>query len=267
MVTISIRRFSGTKDSSRGSRTQFPGTIKETWNEKFYKVTGAVTFHNNAHPLIRSRTHARWLVNYPPLMIWTTRIEFVCSGSSISSGILDWIKIYPFLRWISQDIRWLSTDIRNQLVVVGDQSSGKSSLLEGLTGLSFPVASELCTRHATQIVLRRTQEEEGSVKVSIIPGPSASDSEKHLLEGFARTLNEVEFTAEAFKTLLEEVRHLGTQNLRAHECTGCSANGSTRPKHRYGDSEQALFRCNSQDRVVWSPASPSERRGCARLVS
>ncbi|KAF2467968.1 uncharacterized protein BDR25DRAFT_180592, partial [Lindgomyces ingoldianus] len=60
-----------------------------------------------------------------------------------------------------------------QLVVVGDQSSGKSSLLEGLTGLSFPVASELCTRFATQIVLRRAPVEEAEVRITIIPGPDA----------------------------------------------------------------------------------------------
>lgn len=38
-----------------------------------------------------------------------------------------------------------------QLVVVGDQSSGKSSVLESLTGFSFPRAAGLCTRYATQI--------------------------------------------------------------------------------------------------------------------
>ena len=36
-----------------------------------------------------------------------------------------------------------------QLVVVGDQSSGKSSVLEGLTKLPFPRDSGLCTRFAT----------------------------------------------------------------------------------------------------------------------
>lgn len=36
-----------------------------------------------------------------------------------------------------------------QLVVVGHQSSGKSSVLEGLTGLPFPRDSGLCTRFAT----------------------------------------------------------------------------------------------------------------------
>lgn len=42
-----------------------------------------------------------------------------------------------------------------QLVVVGDQSSGKSSVLEGLTKLKFPRNSGLCTRFATQIIFRR----------------------------------------------------------------------------------------------------------------
>lgn len=42
-----------------------------------------------------------------------------------------------------------------QLVVVGDQSSGKSSVLEALTKLSFPRDSGLCTRFATQIILQR----------------------------------------------------------------------------------------------------------------
>ncbi|KAH8841775.1 Dynamin- protein 4C [Pyricularia oryzae] len=36
-----------------------------------------------------------------------------------------------------------------QLVVVGDQSSGKSSVLESITGFAFPRAAELCTRYAT----------------------------------------------------------------------------------------------------------------------
>lgn len=60
-----------------------------------------------------------------------------------------------------------------KLVVVGDQSSGKSSLLEAITGLSFPIASDLRTRHATQIVLRRSKLDEGGAKISIIPGHAA----------------------------------------------------------------------------------------------
>ncbi|PGG96548.1 hypothetical protein GX51_07781 [Blastomyces parvus] len=55
-----------------------------------------------------------------------------------------------------------------QLVVVGDQSSGKSSVLEGLTKLPFPRDSGLCTRFASQITFRRAEEK--IITVSIIPG-------------------------------------------------------------------------------------------------
>ena len=43
-----------------------------------------------------------------------------------------------------------------QLVVSGDQSTGKSSVLEGLTGLPFPRQDGLCTRFPTEIILEHT---------------------------------------------------------------------------------------------------------------
>jgi hypothetical protein len=42
-----------------------------------------------------------------------------------------------------------------QLVVCGDQSSGKSSVLEAITEIPFPRKENLCTRFATKIILRR----------------------------------------------------------------------------------------------------------------
>ncbi|KAF2175096.1 hypothetical protein K469DRAFT_471643, partial [Zopfia rhizophila CBS 207.26] len=59
-----------------------------------------------------------------------------------------------------------------QLVVVGDQSSGKSSVLEGLTRLPFPRDSGLCTKFATQITFRRAASH--SIKVSILPDPNST---------------------------------------------------------------------------------------------
>lgn len=44
----------------------------------------------------------------------------------------------------------------SQLVVVGDQPSGKSSVLAGLTRLPFPCDGGLCTRFATQVVFRQS---------------------------------------------------------------------------------------------------------------
>ncbi|KAH8199941.1 hypothetical protein TruAng_005880 [Truncatella angustata] len=43
-----------------------------------------------------------------------------------------------------------------QLVIVGEQSTGKSALLQSLTDIPFPVGSGLCTRFATRIVSKRT---------------------------------------------------------------------------------------------------------------
>ncbi|KAJ4302817.1 hypothetical protein N0V90_001708 [Kalmusia sp. IMI 367209] len=96
--------------------------------------------------------------------------------------------------------------IVRKLVVVGDQSSGKSSLLEGLTGLSFPIASDLCTRFATQIVLRRAPAHEAQVKITIIPGPDAQGDEATLdfLLGFTKTLSAEEFDSERFQEIFNE---------------------------------------------------------------
>ncbi|KAL3482095.1 P-loop containing nucleoside triphosphate hydrolase protein [Aspergillus californicus] len=93
-----------------------------------------------------------------------------------------------------------------QLVVVGDQSSGKSSLLEGLTGLSFPVASDLCTRFATQIVLRRAPSDEAGAKITIIPGPSAKldDTAEKRLRKFKKELATDDFGSDEFGRIFDE---------------------------------------------------------------
>ena len=72
-----------------------------------------------------------------------------------------------------------------QLVVVGDQSSGKSSVLEGLTNLPFPRDSGLCTRFATQITFRRTQE--SSISVSIIAASNAGPKHAAKVQAWSKT--------------------------------------------------------------------------------
>ncbi|OJD21879.1 hypothetical protein ACJ73_06779 [Blastomyces percursus] len=110
-----------------------------------------------------------------------------------------------------------------QLVVVGDQSSGKSSLLEGLTGLSFPIASDLCTRFATQIVLRRAPAEEAIARVTIIPGPNGHGNEQmkeHPLS-FERILAADEFDAQAFGSVFDEAaQHMGVPGSNTKKLEG-----------------------------------------------
>lgn len=53
-----------------------------------------------------------------------------------------------------------------QLIVCGDQSSGKSSLLEAISGVPFPRKDNLCTRFATEVILRRASDSE--IRVSLV---------------------------------------------------------------------------------------------------
>jgi hypothetical protein len=70
-----------------------------------------------------------------------------------------------------------------QLVVCGDQSAGKSSVLEAISRMSFPTKDGLCTRFATELVLRR--DNKTGVIVSIIPGPKRTPEERAMLEKFS----------------------------------------------------------------------------------
>ncbi|OJD28143.1 hypothetical protein ACJ73_00448 [Blastomyces percursus] len=74
-----------------------------------------------------------------------------------------------------------------QLVVCGDQNSGKSSVFHAITGIQLPTSNGLCTRFATEVILRRSNE--ASVSVKIRPGPDASPDHRHKLGIFSRSHN------------------------------------------------------------------------------
>ncbi|KAK2797328.1 hypothetical protein FQN50_009223 [Emmonsiellopsis sp. PD_5] len=89
-----------------------------------------------------------------------------------------------------------------QLVVVGDQSSGKSSVLEGLTKLPFPRDSGLCTRFATKITFRRANET--SISVSVIPAADASA--EHVSKVRAWGISDIEkLDAATFRSIMRQV--------------------------------------------------------------
>jgi Dynamin family len=91
-----------------------------------------------------------------------------------------------------------------QLVVVGDQSSGKSSVLEGLTELPFPRDSTLCTRFATRIVFRRAPDER--VAISILPAASSDPARtRRLREWKVAENNMTTLTMVNFKKILDSV--------------------------------------------------------------
>ncbi|EXJ71691.1 uncharacterized protein A1O5_05499 [Cladophialophora psammophila CBS 110553] len=70
-----------------------------------------------------------------------------------------------------------------QLIVCGDQSAGKSSVLEAISGgLHFPTKDTLCTRFATELVLRRGPTSQ--VKITIIPDKTRTEAEQETLTSF-----------------------------------------------------------------------------------
>lgn len=73
-----------------------------------------------------------------------------------------------------------------QIIVCGDQSAGKSSVLEAISGVSFPVQSKTCTRFPTELILRRTPQVSSSV--SIVPDASRTEAEKLSLTAMSREL-------------------------------------------------------------------------------
>lgn len=85
-----------------------------------------------------------------------------------------------------------------QLIVCGDQSSGKSSVLEAISGLEFPAKDNVCTRFATELILRRAPE--SGVTASIHPDEDRPRTEKERIRNFQSSTVELA----QFATIVKE---------------------------------------------------------------
>ena len=74
-----------------------------------------------------------------------------------------------------------------QLVVCGDQSAGKSSVLEALTEIPFPRNDNLCTRFATEIILRRATGD--AITIKVIPDEDRPPRERIDIESFQESIS------------------------------------------------------------------------------
>ncbi|KAK5064291.1 hypothetical protein LTR84_000124 [Exophiala bonariae] len=79
-----------------------------------------------------------------------------------------------------------------QIVVCGDTSSGKSSVLGALSGINFPVSGTICTRFATEIALRYSAAEAVAGHAFITAAETASESHKSKVESFRREINSLD---------------------------------------------------------------------------
>ena len=73
---------------------------------------------------------------------------------NIEREVVPWLQLAEELRALDLD-KELSVP---QIAVMGDQSSGKSSVLEALSGIPFPRGSGLTTRCPIRLIMRTASE-------------------------------------------------------------------------------------------------------------
>lgn len=131
-----------------------------------------------------------------------------------------------------------------EIIVCGEQSAGKSSVLEAISGMSFPTKDNLCTRFATELVLRH--EKAPGIKVSITPGPERSADEQNRLSSFQfdidTTTPNLEDVVEKAKEIMEisDTKQFSTDTLRVE------LSGPTQPHLTMVDLP-GLFRAGNTD--------------------
>jgi len=93
-------------------------------------------------------------------------------------------------------------DLNFEIVVIGDTSTGKSSVLQALTRLPFPVAGDLCTRFVTETTIRRCgPSERPGYKIEVkMDGPSTSQAAPFPPKGF-----ESDEWVEVYQKLREDI--------------------------------------------------------------
>ncbi len=79
-----------------------------------------------------------------------------------------------------------------QIVVCGDTSSGKSSVLGAISGIGFPVSSTICTRFATEIALRYSNDDTVSGRAFISPAPNSPEAHCSRVKSFDKAIASLE---------------------------------------------------------------------------
>lgn len=130
-----------------------------------------------------------------------------------------------------------------QIVVCGDQSSGKSSVLEAITEIPFPRKETLCTRFATEISLRR--DKEGAISCKINPDEKNSEDEIDRLRSFSRTIQDFG----ELPSLIDEATEamgLGPSKAFSKDVLCIEICGPNRPQLYVPPMQQPLYRIVSR---------------------
>ena len=114
-----------------------------------------------------------------------------------------------------------------QIVVVGNQSSGKSSVLNALTDIPFPRNSVMCTRFATQIRLRQTDQPKTTIK--ILPDKTLPDEEQRRLSTFKESIQDQADFELIFDLATHAIFPQGTKRFLSKSKLSIEISGPTQP--------------------------------------
>jgi GTP-binding protein EngB required for normal cell division len=112
--------------------------------------------------------------------------RFEASLKLQSTDQLELLDVIDTLRatGLSETVAW------PQLIVCGGQSSCKSSVLEAISGVPFPRQQNLCTRFATEVILRRASATK--ITASIRPGEKRTQLERDELLQFTKEARSID---------------------------------------------------------------------------
>ena len=114
-----------------------------------------------------------------------------------------------------------------QLIVCGDQSSGKSSVLEAISGISFPTKDNLCTQFATEVILRKAATV--TISVAIVPSRSRSEDECIRMMKFRRTLENLRAFPELVGKAKDEMGISRSANAFSNDVLRVEISGPDKP--------------------------------------
>lgn len=131
-----------------------------------------------------------------------------------------------------------------EIIVCGDQSAGKSSVMEAISGMPFPTKDNLCTRFATELILRR--QPTTSVKISITPGDDRFEEEKEILSNWRPLVN---FEGNGLEAVIEEAKQimgLSTTKVFSNDILRVELSGPNQPHLTMVDLP-GLFRAGNKE--------------------
>lgn len=143
------------------------------------------------------------------------------SEGSIKTKARPWLQFLDELQALGISDRQLPIP---QIAVFGDQSSGKSSLLESISGIPFPKGTGLVTRCPTKISMSQSPENEQWTASIVMP--SSIDSQKT-----AAVCREVHSPFELSDLLSEAGKIISTHSLNgfSSECIQVNVRSPTTP--------------------------------------